>query len=181
MWRYIFLAVSLMGFGLSGPDMIQKVLEFRQSQKTENVAHSQQISNGAVTKKSSYNPLAGRTVRAKMGRRGHFVFNTRMNDVPVRVLVDTGASSVAMNRTTARRLGIQLSNADFKYKSSTANGIARYAAATIDEIRIGRVIVNDVRAAVLKDSSLSETLLGMTFLKKLRKFEVRGDTLVLTQ
>jgi len=42
-------------------------------------------------------------------------------------------------------------------------------------------VVNDVRAAVLKDSSLNSTLLGMTFLRKLKKFEVTNSTLILTQ
>ena len=78
-------------------------------------------------------------------------------------------------------MGIRLNKSDFKYKSQTANGIAYYARATIDEIRIGRVVVNDVRAAVLKDSSLKDTLLGMTFLSKLKKFEVTKGRLILTQ
>ena len=132
-------------------------------------------------KRSSSNPLSGRSASAKMKRNGHFYFNTKMNGASVKVMVDTGATGVAINRSTARRMGIKLSNSDFKYKSQTANGIAYYASAKIDEIKIGRVVVYDVRAAVLKDSSLSETLLGMTFLRKLKKFEVSNGTLILTQ
>ncbi len=132
-------------------------------------------------RKSSHNPLAGRTARARMQSNGHFYFNTKMNGASVKVMVDTGATGVAINRSTARRLGIKLTNADFKHKSQTANGIAYFASATIDEIKIGRVIVNNVRAAVLKDSSLNSTLLGMTFLRKLRKFEISNSTLILTQ
>ncbi len=154
----------------NGPD--------RQAQQVSAPAASSRVK---ITRPKHENTLSGRRARARMGPNGHFYFDSRMNGARVRVMVDTGASGVAINRSTARKLGIHLSNADFKYESRTANGIARFAAATIDEIRIGRIIVYDVRAAVLKDSSLSQTLLGMTFLRKLRKFEVNGDTLTLTQ
>jgi aspartyl protease family protein len=176
MWRYIFLGISLVGFSLKGPEMMTKILENRDKPNLTNVNV-----NRNPRKTSSINPLSGRIARAKMTRNGHFYFNTKMNGASVKVMVDTGATGVAINRSTARRLGIRLSNSDFKYKSQTANGIAYYAAAKIDEIRIGRVVVYDVRAAVLKDSSLSETLLGMTFLRKLKKFEISNDTLTLTQ
>ncbi len=185
MWRYIFLAVSLIGFGIRGPEMMQMVMDAKEQQSASQQSRVSTTSQTRRYKKprstSSHNPLSGRTARARMGRNGHFFFKTRMNGSLVKVMVDTGASGVAINRSTARRLGIHLSNSDFKYKSNTANGIARYAAVTIDEIKIGRIVVHDVRAAVLKDSSLSGTLLGMTFLRKLRKFEINGDTLILTQ
>lgn len=185
MWRYVILAVSLIGFGIRGPELMQMVMDAKKDQSnvqtTRVITVPQNRRVQKPQKTSSHNRLAGRTARARMGRNGHFFFRTKMNGSPVKVMVDTGASGVAINRSTARRLGIHLTNADFKYKSNTANGIARYAAVTIDEIKIGRIIVYDVQAAVLKDSSLSGTLLGMTFLRKLRKFEINGDTLILTQ
>jgi len=104
-----------------------------------------------------------------------------MNGRQVEVLVDTGATSVAINRSTAKRLGIRLKQTDFKYKVETANGSTKAAAATIDRIEIGRVTVRNVRAAVLDDKALSSTLLGMTFLGELRKFEVKNRELVLEQ
>ena len=97
------------------------------------------------------------------------------------VLVDTGATLVAINESTARRIGIRLKPSDFKYKVRTANGITEAAAATIKEIRIGRVVVRDIRASVSRDESLSVILLGMSFLNKLKRFEVDSGTLVLAQ
>ncbi len=188
MGRYIILAVVLIGLGVRGPELLQFALEYKgnNTSVTEQDAAPSPVfkrNQASLRKnfKTSYNPLANRSVRARMNSNGHFFFSSKMNGVPVRVMVDTGATGVAINRSTARRLGIRLTNSDFKYKSNTANGIAYYASAMIDEIQIGRVIVHDVRAAVLKDSSLNGTLLGMTFLRKLRKFEINRETLILTQ
>ena len=87
---------------------------------------------------------------------------------------------MALNRSTARRLGIKLDQGDFKYEVRTANGKTKAAAVMLDRIEIGRVEVFKVEAMVLDDSALSQTLIGMSFLKRLRNFEISGDTLVLT-
>ena len=192
MWRYIILGISLVGFAVKGPEIMTSIMDNQAKMRANNSGQETKIrrvsrssygdnDDRSSSKRTSRNPLSGRTARAKMKRNGHFYFNTKMNGASVKVMVDTGATGVAINRSTARRMGIKLSNSDFKYKSQTANGIAYYASAKIDEIKIGRVVVYDVRAAVLKDSSLSETLLGMTFLRKLKKFEVSNGTLILIQ
>lgn len=154
----------------------------RRSELSQSQAPAKQQSP-AVTKpkQTAAVSYAGRNARIKGDRRGHFTTNARMNGRTVEVLVDTGATSVAINKSTARRLGIRLSSSDFKFKVNTANGTVKAASATIDRIEIGRVSVKNVRAAVLPDSSLDGTLLGMTFLNELRSFEVRSGELVLTQ
>ena len=123
----------------------------------------------------------GRTARIDADARGHFVTTAKMNGRRIEVLVDTGATTVAINKSTARRLGIRLKKSDFKYTVNTANGQTKAASATIDRISIGRVSVKDVQAAVLDDRALDGTLLGMSFLKELRKFEISNGELVLTQ
>jgi aspartyl protease family protein len=104
-----------------------------------------------------------------------------MNGRSLDVLVDTGATMVAINETTAKRLGINLRPHDFRYQVRTANGVTLAAKATIDRIEIGDVEVRRVKATIARDQSLSTVLLGMSFLNKLKKFEVDGSTLVLTQ
>ena len=99
----------------------------------------------------------------------------------VDALVDTGATLVAINVSTAKRIGINLAPADFKYQVETANGTARAASAMIDNLQIGRIYVENVQAIVLDDKALDGTLIGMSFLKRLDKFEVADGTLVLTQ
>lgn len=120
-------------------------------------------------------------VRLKPDERGHYVAEFKMNGKSITALVDTGASMVAINKTTARKLGINVGPADFKYEVSTANGTAKVAAAIIREIQIGRVKVRDVEAAVLDDKALDGTLLGMTFLKRLEGFSVTDGDLILKQ
>lgn len=120
-------------------------------------------------------------VRLKSDARGHYVADFKMNGKTVKALVDTGATMVAINKSTARRLGITVTPADFIYEVNTANGKAKVAPAVIREIQIGRVKVRDVEAAVLEDKALDGTLLGMTFLKRLESFSVTDGDLILKQ
>ena len=121
------------------------------------------------------------SVKLKAGPGGHFVAEFKMNGKSVTALVDTGASTVAINRSTAKRLGIQVSPSDFVYGVSTANGNTKAARAIIREIQIGRVKVRNVEAMVLDDKALDGTLLGMTFLSRLESFSVTDGDLVLKQ
>lgn len=182
MWRY---AIGLAAFGMITAQMLNYSLpENDPSGETPHVPDATvQTSPPPKLEQASrvQEDFSGRTARIRMDARGHFVTNARMNGRTVEVLVDTGATSVAINRSTARRLGIHLNASDFKYTVSTANGKTKAAAAFIDRIEIGRVGVRNVRAAVLDDNALSGTLLGMTFLGELRGFEIRNRELVLTQ
>lgn len=183
MWRYIFVAVSVALAATQYPALFQeKADEVAAARDAERERKAARDDAGAQTAKpASHNRLAGRSARIESDGRGHFVARAKMNGRSLDVLVDTGATLVAINETTARRLGIRLKPSDFKYRVRTANGVTEAAAAMIDEIRIGRVIVRDVRATVSRDEALSTVLLGMSFLGKLRRFEIDSGTLVLTQ
>ena len=126
-------------------------------------------------------PLIGRMARIKMDDRGHFVTKAKMNGSTIEVLVDTGATSVALDEKTARKMGIRLKQSDFKYDVNTANGVAKAASAQIDKIQIGRVTINNVQAAVLQGKGLNGTLLGMSFLKQLREFQIKDGELIMRQ
>lgn len=180
MWRYIFMAVSVAAAATQYPALFQEKADEIVASR-ESAGEHQQIAMRSEPHEQAHNPLSGRSTRIDSDGRGHFLARARMNGRPMEVLVDTGATLVAINESTARRLGIRLTPADFKYKVRTANGTTEAAAATIDEIQIGRVLVRDVRASVSRDSSLNVVLLGMSFLNKLKKFEVDSGTLVLTQ
>jgi aspartyl protease family protein len=119
--------------------------------------------------------------RLDMNAQGHFIAQFRMNGRSVEAMVDTGATTVAINKSTARRLGINVVPADFKYSVSTANGQIKVARAVISTIEIGGVRVRDVEAAVLDDRALEGTLLGMSFLRQLKSFRVEDNELILKQ
>lgn len=178
MWRYLVMATLLAGIASQVPAVLQASIE---QGGAEAAGGSGPLVASLETEPRHANPLAGRVARIERDRRGHFIASAKLNGRTMDVLVDTGATLVAINETTARRLGIPLKEADFRYRVRTANGVAEAAAATIDEIEIGRVIVRDVPATVSRDGALSGVLLGMSFLNKLKKFEVESGTLVLSQ
>jgi aspartyl protease family protein len=120
----------------------------------------------------------GNTVLQADGR-GHFTGAFRINGKSVPGLVDTGASLVAMNESTARRLGFGANGLDFRYTVNTANGSTQAAHVILDRIEIGNIRVRDVEAFVLRDKALSSTLVGMSFLSKLKSYQVKGDSLTL--
>jgi aspartyl protease family protein len=123
----------------------------------------------------------GRKIELAADPRGHFTADFRLNGRPVAAMVDTGATLVAINASTARKIGIALHSSDFRYKVETANGPTKAAAATIDNLQIGRIVVDKVQAVVLQDKALNGTLIGMSFLNRLGKFEVKNGTLVMVQ
>ncbi len=123
----------------------------------------------------------GRRVRLEPDGRGHFIGDFRLNGRTVEAMIDTGASVVAINTTTARRIGVTVSTADFKHPVNTANGTIHAAAATLSRLEIGGIVVRDVQAMVLDDKALSGTLIGMSFLNGLRRFGVENGRLLLEQ
>ena len=127
------------------------------------------------------NTLAGRKHSIAMDQQGHFRDTFKLNGRRVDALIDTGATSVAINKSTARRIGLKLKDGDFKYAVETANGKTAAAVATIDRIQLGRIEARDVPALVLQDKALNSTLIGMSFLNKLRKFEISNNRLMIEQ
>ena len=95
--------------------------------------------------------------------------------------VDTGASLVALNEKSAARFGFRPSRSDYNATVTTANGTIKAARTRIDMIDLGGVVVRDVDAMVLPDEALSENLLGLSFLSKLKRFEYANGKLVLEQ
>jgi aspartyl protease family protein len=125
--------------------------------------------------------LLGRKVRIAADQFGHFSADFRLNGRDVGAMVDTGATLVAMNASTARRIGIKVMPADFKYAVKTANGETRAAGVTIQRLQIGRISVDNVEAVVLDDKALDGTLIGVSFLKRLSKYQVENGALLLVQ
>lgn len=137
----------------------------------------------------AYEPLAPAPDRQSMARQialdagpqGHFISTARINGQRVEIMVDTGASVVALNDQTARRLGISPPSSAYNLSLRTANGVVKSAPVTLSEIRLGDVTVRNVSGTVVPDDALSINLLGMSFLRRLSGFEVDNGELVLTQ
>jgi len=109
--------------------------------------------------------------------RGHFVAMASVEGTRVRFLVDTGATSVALNESDAKRIGIDISRLSYVIPVSTANGQTFAAPIELRDITIGDIRVENIPATVIKDSD--QSLLGMSFLSRLNSYEVNQDTLIL--
>jgi aspartyl protease family protein len=96
-------------------------------------------------------------------------------------MVDTGATSVALTWEDARAAGVHVREADFRVPVNTANGVSHVALVSLDTISIGDIEVRNVQAVVARPGQLNVTLLGMSFLKQLSRFEMRGRELILAQ
>jgi aspartyl protease family protein len=115
------------------------------------------------------------------GENGHFEAEAYIDGKAINVLVDTGATGVALTYEDAEEIGISLNDSDFTHVSRTANGNSRIAPVTIGSIRIGEIEVKDVQAFVAEPGKLFATLLGMSFLSRLERVDIRGNKLVLQQ
>ena len=115
-------------------------------------------------------PPSSRSYVLKANQAGHFQGRFRINSKPMTALVDTGATFVTMNESTARNLGYGGNELRFRYEVSTANGKAKAARITLKSVEIGTVSLRNVDALVVRDTSMSETLIGMSFMKKLSSY-----------
>ncbi len=120
-----------------------------------------------------------RTVVLRADRQGHFWIRGRVNHADVRFMIDTGATGIALNRQDAESAGLHLQDRDFTLKSHTANGVARAAPVEIRTLEVGPITVRGVPAHVMDGPMTGMALLGMSFLRRLDSFELRGDTLTL--
>lgn len=112
-------------------------------------------------------------------RRGHFLVRPRIEGADLVMLVDTGASTIALTAEDAARAGIRPGPEDFTISVSTANGVAKAAPVRLREVRIGEIVIRDVEATVMTPGRLGTSLLGMSFLRRLRGFDIADGRLTL--
>ena len=110
---------------------------------------------------------------------GMFLMQGQVNGRPARFMFDTGASSVVLTEASARAAGLDPAKLDYTVTISTANGRTTAARVRLDRLEIGPIVETRVEALVSRPGSLSENLLGMSFLERLASYEVRDDKLVL--
>lgn len=130
-----------------------------------------------------YNQAAsGEPQRAQLsisrGAGNHYWIAGSIEGHPVQFLVDTGATSVAMNEGQARRLGIDYRVSGRPMVASTAGGNIRAWSIKLDSVKVGGLEVLGVEAAVLEGDAPTEVLLGMSFLSRVRWREENGVLLL---
>ena len=108
------------------------------------------------------------------GRDGHFRTEARVDGRRLELVVDTGASQIALRAEDAARLGIHPTPRDYNVKVATANGITRAAVVELRMVEVGNIVVRNVPALVHPDEALGVNLLGMSFLSRVRWTHERG-------
>ena len=108
--------------------------------------------------------------------RGHFLTTGSINGASMRFLVDTGASTVAMGASDARRAGVDPTRGE-KGFAQTANGVAEVSRVRLHSVRVGDIVLNDVEATV-HSQDMPMVLLGMSFLNRM-EMQRNGDTMTL--
>ena len=116
-------------------------------------------------------------ITLQRNRFGHYVLTGKVNGRNVDFLLDTGATSVSIPVDTARRLGLKRGR---PYRVSTANGSITVYATVLRELRLGKIVLHNVRASINPRMRGTEALLGMSALKKLKMIQ-SGDTLTLRE
>ena len=118
------------------------------------------------------------TTAIPKGADGHFWANATVNSKAVRFLVDTGATQVVLTPADAQRLGFPSGSLVYDQKVITANGPSYAALVTLNSVGVGQSTVHNVQALVVKEG-LSTSLLGMSYLGRLSRFEATPSSLIL--
>ena len=122
-----------------------------------------------------------RRVDLPVGPGGHFRADVEIGGRKIPMLVDTGASYVALSAQDAGRLGVITRPSDFTITMYTAKGPAKAAPVRLHAVHIDTLSVYDVDAIVAQPGAMNGSLLGMSFLRRLTRFEAQPDRLRLIQ
>jgi len=177
MRNLMILAAVLTGLGTYMAQMADRMSPASAKESTREITAASPNAAPAQTVAMA----SSRSLNIPRDARGHFQADGRIDGQRINFMVDTGASVVALNEKSAAQFGLRPSRNDFNATVSTANGTVRAARARLAMIELGGIVVRDVEALVLPDEALSQNLLGLSFLSKLKRFEYANGRMVLEQ
>lgn len=173
MLKAVLLFAGLMiAVGVMAPGMLERAAESAARQEARQPAD--EPPNAA-----SASADHGGVVRLRADRNGHYFTEIEINHRPLEALVDTGASLIALRHEDARALGLVHPGDEFNVRVRTANGDGRARRVMLRAVTLGTITIREVDALVLEEGALATNLLGMSFLKRLARFEVQRGQLVL--
>ncbi|MFC3695339.1 retropepsin-like aspartic protease family protein [Chenggangzhangella methanolivorans] len=123
-------------------------------------------------------PRAG-TATLRADADGHFRVDATVGGKRVPMLVDTGATVVALSHEIGEQLGLVSGLDRYDARVSTANGSVGAKRVVLRDVRVGSVKVDEVAAVVLAPGAMDGALLGMSFLGRLRRLETSRDRLTM--
>lgn len=122
-----------------------------------------------------------RTVQLRRRSDGHFAARIEVDGIAIPMLIDTGATTVALKNSDARAIGIDVDRLTYSVPVNTANGLTYSASVRVKRMKLGSIVIENVDAKVSKPGALTESLLGMSFLTRLRSYEVSGEFMTLRE
>ena len=123
-------------------------------------------------------PTGARRLVIRAGQGGHFAVDGRIEGRLIGLMVDTGASHIALRASDAARLGFRPGPRDYSIKIGTANGEGHAALVQLGTVEIGTILVRDLPALVSPDEALGLNLLGMSFLSRVRWSHDHGNLII---
>jgi aspartyl protease family protein len=135
------------------------------------------LPGAAMTVEQSTGGLTEVRIRKRLD--GHFTANVEINGAKIAMIVDTGASTIVLRPEDAKKAGIDVSRLTYRVPVLTANGRTLAARVRLEEASIGPLDRKKVDALVAQPGALTQSLLGMSFLSRLRSYEFSGDFLTL--
>ena len=120
-----------------------------------------------------------REVQVVRGLNGEFALQAKINGVNAPMVIDTGATQVVLTYETAKAVGLPLELLNYDVDLETAGGHTKAARLTLDRLAIGRLVERSVPALVVPHGLMKTNLLGMSFLDRMERWDVRADRLVL--
>jgi aspartyl protease family protein len=122
--------------------------------------------------------LVGEAIEVRRAEDGHFWADVDINGARLRMMIDTGASGIALTPADARLVGLDPAALRYTTPVSTAQGQTVAAPIMLDSVRLGAIEFERMPAAVMREDT-DASLLGMSFLNRLDGYEVRSDSLLL--
>jgi aspartyl protease family protein len=160
------------GVKLVSADSESAVIEYKGERQTLGMGQGTRVGSPSAAR-------GAEQVTLTADARGHFITTGSINGLSVRFVVDTGATSVAISTTEARRLGINYL-AGQAGRVSTANGSAPAYLVKLDNVHVGDITLTNVEGTVVDGAGLNVALLGMSFLNRTQMVR-DGDKLTLTR
>ncbi len=172
-----FAALAVVGV-LSAAGAAQTVVLLNQANALPGLRRAEPVVTAAVATSAPMPETAGSPASVAKASDGHFWAEGEVNGARIRFLVDTGATAVALTADDARRLGFDPRQLDYGLRVTTANGQARAAQVKLASVSVAGARVADVDALVI-EKGLPASLLGMTYLGRLSRFEATPTALIL--
>ncbi len=172
----IFAAAALV-LAFAAPSLLPERVAAPAAPKPDAPARAVPVSSGADSPGDS----GFREASIAADAVGQFHANALIEGQEVEVMVDTGATMVALSADTAARLGVVIDPAAPKLRTHTANGDSFVSPVVLKQVSLGSIYMNDVQAWIMAPGAGTANLLGASFLKRLAAVEQRDGMLVLKQ